>query len=104
LLIGRPPPMSRLLPYTTLFRSLTIVVSPLISLMKDQVDALRDAGAPAALINSTIPRDEADATLAAARKGELKLLYVAPERFDTRSEEHTSELQSRENLVCRLLL
>ncbi|HEX2167114.1 MAG TPA: RecQ family ATP-dependent DNA helicase [Longimicrobiales bacterium] len=62
---------------------LTIVVSPLISLMKDQVDALVSAGAPAALINSTIPRDEADATLAAARSGELKLLYVAPERFDT---------------------
>ena len=62
---------------------LTIVVSPLISLMKDQVDALRDAGAPAALINSTIPRDEADATLAAARSGDLKLLYVAPERFDS---------------------
>jgi ATP-dependent DNA helicase RecQ len=62
---------------------LTIVVSPLISLMKDQVDALRNAGAPAALVNSTLPRDEAEQTLAAARAGELKLLYVAPERFDT---------------------
>jgi ATP-dependent DNA helicase RecQ len=62
---------------------LTIVVSPLISLMKDQVDALRSAGAAAALINSTLPRDEAASTLAAARAGELKLLYVAPERFDT---------------------
>ena len=64
---------------------LTIVVSPLISLMKDQVDALINAGAPAALINSTIPREEADATLAAARDGSLKLLYVAPERFDSES-------------------
>jgi ATP-dependent DNA helicase RecQ len=62
---------------------LTLVVSPLISLMKDQVDALRTAGAPAALINSTLPREEADATLAAARAGALKLLYVAPERFDS---------------------
>jgi ATP-dependent DNA helicase RecQ len=62
---------------------LTIVVSPLISLMKDQVDALRTAGAPAALINSTLPRDAAESTLAAARAGDLKLLYVAPERFDT---------------------
>ncbi|HUF50855.1 MAG TPA: RecQ family ATP-dependent DNA helicase [Longimicrobiales bacterium] len=62
---------------------LTIVVSPLISLMKDQVDALRAVGAPAALLNSTLPRDEADATLNAARNGELKLLYVAPERFDS---------------------
>ncbi|HEX6134130.1 MAG TPA: RecQ family ATP-dependent DNA helicase, partial [Longimicrobiales bacterium] len=62
---------------------LTVVVSPLISLMKDQVDALRRTGAPAALINSTLPRDEAHRTLAAARAGELKLLYVAPERFDS---------------------
>ncbi|HSJ08513.1 MAG TPA: RecQ family ATP-dependent DNA helicase [Longimicrobiales bacterium] len=62
---------------------LTIVVSPLISLMKDQVDALRRVGAPAALLNSTLPRDQADATLAAAARGELKLLYVAPERFDS---------------------
>jgi ATP-dependent DNA helicase RecQ len=62
---------------------LTIVVSPLISLMKDQVDALRHVGAPAALLNSTLPRDEADRTMNAARTGELKLLYVAPERFDS---------------------
>jgi ATP-dependent DNA helicase RecQ len=62
---------------------LTIVVSPLISLMKDQVDALRSAGAPAALINSTLPREEAERTLNAACAGELKLLYVAPERFDS---------------------
>jgi ATP-dependent DNA helicase RecQ len=61
---------------------LTVVVSPLISLMKDQVDALLRAGAPAALLNSTIPREEAERTLLAARSGELKLLYVAPERFD----------------------
>lgn len=66
-------------------QGLTIVVSPLISLMKDQVEALLRAGAPAALINSTIPRDEADATLEEARTGRLKLLYVAPERFDSES-------------------
>jgi ATP-dependent DNA helicase RecQ len=62
---------------------LTVVVSPLISLMKDQVDALARAGAPAALLNSTVPREEADRTLDAARRGLLKLLYVAPERFDS---------------------
>jgi ATP-dependent DNA helicase RecQ len=62
---------------------LTIVVSPLISLMKDQVDALVRAGASAALLNSTLPREEAGRVLAAARAGELKLLYVAPERFDS---------------------
>ncbi|MEX1184422.1 MAG: ATP-dependent DNA helicase RecQ [Gemmatimonadota bacterium] len=62
---------------------LTIVVSPLISLMKDQVDALRAVGAPAALLNSTLPRNEAERTLHAATSGELKLLYVAPERFES---------------------
>jgi ATP-dependent DNA helicase RecQ len=62
---------------------LTIVVSPLISLMKDQVDALLRAGVAAALLNSTLPRDEADSVLARARDGALKLLYVAPERFDS---------------------
>ena len=71
-------------------RGLTIVVSPLISLMKDQVDALVRAGAPASLINSTLPRDEAERVLGAAKRGELKLLYVAPERFD--SESFRSEL------------
>jgi len=69
---------------------LTVVVSPLISLMKDQVDALRRAGASAALLNSTLQRDEAEWTIKAARSGELKLLYVAPERFD--SEAFRSEL------------
>lgn len=62
---------------------LTLVVSPLISLMKDQVDALHRAGAPAALVNSTLPRDEVERTLARAREGGIKLLYVAPERFDS---------------------
>jgi ATP-dependent DNA helicase RecQ len=61
---------------------LTVVVSPLISLMKDQVDALQRAGAPAALLNSTLPKAQAEQTLNAARAGELRLLYVAPERFD----------------------
>ena len=62
---------------------LTLVVSPLISLMKDQVDALRRVGAAAALLNSTLSRDEAERTLDDARHGRLKLLYVAPERFDS---------------------
>jgi ATP-dependent DNA helicase RecQ len=62
---------------------LTIVVSPLISLMKDQVDALLRAGVAAALLNSTLPREEAERVLASARAGGLKLLYVAPERFDS---------------------
>lgn len=67
----------------TVLPGLTLVVSPLISLMKDQVDGLADAGIRAAFINSTIPAREATARLELARSGDIKLLYVAPERFDS---------------------
>ena len=67
----------------TVLPGLTIVVSPLISLMKDQVDGLAAAGIRAAFINSTLPAHEAKATLEAARNNTIKLLYVAPERFDS---------------------
>jgi ATP-dependent DNA helicase RecQ len=60
---------------------LTLVVSPLIALMKDQVDHLHHAGIPADLINSTVSRDVQRARLDQAARGEIKLLYVAPERF-----------------------
>jgi ATP-dependent DNA helicase RecQ len=60
---------------------LTIVVSPLISLMKDQVDALNRRGVPAAFINSSLDSGEAEERLRRAVSNELKLLYVAPERF-----------------------
>jgi len=60
---------------------LTIVVSPLISLMKDQVEALERRGVPASFINSSIERDESERRMAAAESGALRLLYVAPERF-----------------------
>ena len=60
---------------------LTIVVSPLLALMKDQVDALRQAGVQAAAVNSMVPREEQAALLGQAAVGALKLLYVAPERF-----------------------
>jgi len=60
---------------------LTLVVSPLIALMKDQVDRLRAAGVDAAFINSTQERPEQVAALQAAAAGRLRLLYVAPERF-----------------------
>ena len=62
---------------------LTLVVSPLISLMKDQVDGLSDAGVAAAFINSSIPPRDAAERLERARAGDIKLLYVAPERFDS---------------------
>ncbi len=58
-----------------------IVVSPLISLMKDQVDALRERGIAAAYVNSSMGPWEQRAALEAAANGELKLLYLAPERF-----------------------
>ena len=62
---------------------LTIVISPLISLMKDQVDRLVDRGVAASLINSTLAPREAAARLELAGTGKLKLLYVAPERFES---------------------
>jgi len=60
---------------------LAVVVSPLISLMKDQVDALEMNGAPAGLINSSQTPAETVTVVRRIRSGELKLLYVAPERF-----------------------
>jgi ATP-dependent DNA helicase RecQ len=59
----------------------TIVVSPLIALMKDQVDALLNKGIPATLINSTLSLDEQKERISGMRRGEYKLVYVAPERF-----------------------
>src|SRR5260221_7336172 len=58
-----------------------IVVSPLIALMKDQVDALRQAGVRAAALNSSLGMGEAAAIERAMRQGELDLVYVAPERL-----------------------
>ncbi|MEM7015287.1 MAG: RecQ family ATP-dependent DNA helicase, partial [Verrucomicrobiota bacterium] len=63
----------------------TLVVSPLIALMKDQVDALINKGIPAAMINSTLSLEEQKQRLSELRAGELKLVYVAPERFRSES-------------------
>src|ERR1700736_487966 len=60
---------------------LTIVVSPLISLMKDQVDALQTSGIAATFLNSSLGRDEAVERLRKLNRGECRLLYVAPERL-----------------------
>ena len=59
-----------------------IVFSPLISLMKDQVDGLTGQGVPAAFINSSLSPQEVSHRLADARDGKIRLLYVAPERID----------------------
>ena len=60
---------------------LTIVFSPLISLMKDQVDGLLVQNIPAALINSTLTQAEFNKTMYEVRSGKIKLLYIAPERL-----------------------
>src|SRR5215216_1321109 len=69
----------------------TLVVSPLIALMKDQVDALQARGLPATFINSSIRESEQRERIDALRRHEHKLVYVAPERF--RSSRFTSALQ-----------
>ncbi|MDE0463284.1 MAG: RecQ family ATP-dependent DNA helicase [Caldilineaceae bacterium] len=63
------------------FEGLTLVVSPLISLMKDQVDALRANNIPAAFINSTLSPSEIERVQRQAQQGNLKILYAAPERL-----------------------
>jgi ATP-dependent DNA helicase RecQ len=60
---------------------LTLVVSPLIALMKDQVDQLNRLDLPATLINSTVSREQQRSRLEQAVTGKVKLLYIAPERF-----------------------
>src|SRR6266567_2066804 len=59
----------------------TLVVSPLISLMKDQVDELNRRGIRSGALHSMLPADSRRDVLSAARAGRLRLLYVAPERF-----------------------
>ena len=65
-----------------LLNGVTLVVSPLIALMKDQIDALRALGIAAARIDSSLSQRETLAALDALEAGEIKLLYVAPERFN----------------------
>ena len=60
---------------------ITVVVSPLIALMKDQVDALAEKKIPATFINSSLGQSEIDARTAAMQRGEYRLVYIAPERF-----------------------
>lgn len=68
-----------------LMSGMTIVISPLISLMKDQVAALQKSGIQAAYINSSLQEDQLRLVYDNARAGVYQLLYVAPERLDTRS-------------------
>ena len=66
-----------------LFPGTTIVISPLISLMKDQVDALTASDIPATFINSSLSQKELREQTDLIRQGAFKLVYVAPERFDS---------------------
>ena len=65
-----------------LLPGITLVISPLISLMKDQVDALTEQGMPATFINSSLTRSEAQDRLMAIAAGRFRLVYVAPERLE----------------------
>ena len=64
------------------YDGITVVVSPLIALMKDQIDFLRQRGIMAARLDSSLSAEEARAVSEAMSQGKLKLLYVAPERFN----------------------
>ena len=64
---------------------ITIVISPLIALMKDQVDALRELNLPATYINSSLPSSEQQSRIVGMRGGEYKLIYIAPERLRSTS-------------------
>ena len=65
-----------------LLPGITVVVSPLISLMKDQVDALTARGIPATFVNSTLSSGDVSERMSRVARGDVKMLYVAPERFD----------------------
>ena len=67
----------------TILPGISLVVSPLISLMQDQVDALNDVGFPALFVNGMQTPDQQDFALSMAANGQAKLLYVAPERLET---------------------
>ena len=66
-----------------LMEGVTLVISPLISLMKDQVDALGALGVPATFINSTLEAREVEQRMQGAMQGKYKLLYIAPERLES---------------------
>src|SRR3712207_7165352 len=93
----RRPPRSTLFPYTTLFRSPVVLVRS--EDREVRRDALRALGVPAReLVGHVVAVDVRPV------EGEVDAVGRAPEGLRSRSEEHTSELQSRQYLVCRLLL
>ena len=77
---------------------LTLVVSPLIALMKDQIDHLEELGVPASVINSTVPRHIQHGRIEQAMSGKIKILYVAPERFQ--NDDFRTALETHAASVC----
>lgn len=82
-----------------LLPGLTIVISPLIALMKDQVDSLQANGIRAAYLNSTLNQQEQNHVISAVRNGEIKLLYMAPERLFSNGQQF---IQFLSTLPCSL--
>ena len=88
-----------------LLDGITLVVSPLIALMQDQVSALHELGVKAAFLNSSLSRDEQTQVIAQLRAGELRLLYIAPERLvqpDTRA--LLSDLSNRARSIALIAI
>src|SRR4051812_20354732 len=77
-----------------IFDGLTVVISPLIALMKDQVDALRLNGVEAAYLNSSLSDSQQAEIIAKVKQNKLKLLYIAPERFFGREQQFLNFLKS----------
>ena len=77
-----------------IFPGLTVVISPLIALMKDQVDALRINGIKASYLNSSLSSEESSEVYNELKRGELKLLYIAPERLFNNNEQFMFFLKS----------
>lgn len=77
-----------------IFDGLTVVISPLIALMKDQVDALRVSGIKAAYLNSSLDSEERSAIYSQLSRNELKLLYIAPERLFNNEQQFISFLKN----------
>jgi ATP-dependent DNA helicase RecQ len=77
-----------------------IIVSPLIALMQDQVDALKQLGVPAAFLNSSLEAEEAREVSRQLMRGELKLLYVAPERLMTEGFLNLLERLNQDNSIA----
>src|SRR3712207_8189731 len=97
----RRPPRSTLFPYTTLFRSLRAAAE---HRHRVQPRRLGGSSGPGVMAVTRVREEPAGPAVVVARGGEALAVWPARPRAEGRSEEHTSELQSRQYLVCRLLL